>query len=127
MKREGVWETMCKLCSAKANKAVLLGIIVALAVWQPSFAADGDNVVLPSAQQLITMSIGDRLALFEAMKTLPTNQRNANSKALEAEINSLTPQQKTEMENHFRAEFNALPPDQQQQVMAKLQQLRPQQ
>jgi hypothetical protein len=122
MKREGVWQTMCK---SATGKAYIFGIAVALAVWQPSFAADKENIVLPSAQQLITMSIADRLALFEAMKKLPANQQNANSKALYAEIDSLTPQQKTEMENHFRSEFNALPPDQQVAVMQKLQQLSP--
>ena len=123
MNREGVWETMCK---SNVRKAPVFGAIVAMCLGLPVMAADKSQTVeLPSPQQLITMSIADRLNLFEAMKNLPANQRAANSKALEAEIQSLTPEQKTAMENHFRAEFNALPPDRQEAVMKTLQELQP--
>ena len=128
MKREGVWKMIRK---STAMKTSVFGIIMVLSLAHPAVAAgrssaDSSSLVLPSAQELITMSIDQRLAMFEAMRNLPTNQRNANSKALYAEIDSLSPQEKTEMENHFRAEFNAMTPARQDEVMKKLQALRPQ-
>jgi DNA-directed RNA polymerase specialized sigma24 family protein len=117
MNREGLWKMNRKT-------ACLLAVLPMLACAVPVIAApaqqQGQEVSLPTAQQLVIMSIPDRLALFQSMQTLPPNQRDANLKTLRAEINSLSPGQKEEMRQHFQTEFNALPPDRQQAVMDQL-------
>ncbi len=79
------------------------------------------DVTLPAPEQLVTMSIKQRMALFQSMESLPPNQRDANLKALREEIDSLPQAQKQEMADRFRSEFQALPPDQQEALRQQLQ------
>ena len=99
-----------------AAAAVLMCAISATGA-QSQGSMTGGTINLPSAQELVIMSIPQRLSLFSQMQALPPNQRDANLKTLKAEINGMTPAQKTQMKQHFQTEFDALTPAQQSEVM----------
>jgi hypothetical protein len=94
--------------------------VLALVLWAGLAQAD---VTLPAPEDLVTMTIQQRLALFQSMDSLPTNQRDANLTALRGEINQLTPKQKQEMADRFKAELQAMPPEQQEALQKQLQQM----
>jgi hypothetical protein len=122
MNRESLWQ----MKSDPNVKAFLFALVLTgLASSFAYAAAPQQQVILPTAQQLVIMSIPDRLALFQSMQSLPPNQRDANLKTLRAEINSLSPDEKEQMRQHFQNEFNALPQDKQAEVMQQLQAVEP--
>jgi D-mannonate dehydratase len=103
----------------------LAALALALLVSAAHAQSSGSMIDLPSAQDLVTMSIPQRLALFSQMQALPPNQRDANLKTLRTEINGMTPAQKAEMKQHFQTEFDALTPVQQSEVMKQLNDVQP--
>ncbi len=115
-----------KLYQLKAIFAIGLALASGPLASGGAFAADA--TILPPPEQLVTMSIQQRLSLFQSMQSLPANQRDANLNALRAEIDSLSPRQKQEMSDRFTAELSAMPADQQEslrQQLASLQQMAP--
>ena len=100
-------------------KRILLATLLGAAFLSPAWA---DQLELPSPQQLVTMGIEQRLALYNAMSQMPPNERDANLKALRGEIDSLSPDQKEAMRQNFKKQFDALPPDQQATIKQQLDQ-----
>ncbi len=101
------------------NSLQTLAICALLAmVSHASLAAD--NITLPAPEQLVDMSIQQRLDLMQSMNALPPRAREANLKALRGEIDMLSPNQKKEMQERVESEFSALPPDEQTKLRAAL-------
>jgi thioredoxin-like negative regulator of GroEL len=92
-------------------------LAAALFCFAPTAFAD---VALPSPDQLINMSINDRLAFYSTLNMLPQDKRDAKMAALKQEIDAMTPAQKQAMQDHFKAEFDAMPADKQDALKKQL-------
>ena len=77
----------------------------------------------PRPEQLMTMSLNDRLTLYRDIQRQPANERETTLSALRNEINSMTPEQKQLMQDRFQSEYASLPAAQQDRIKAELQAL----
>jgi hypothetical protein len=91
-----------------------------LALWVAG-AALAAALPLPAPEELMTMTLADRLALYRSIATLPPDERETQMQALRNEINGMTLAQKQLMQDRFQSEFASLPTAQQDQVKSELQ------
>jgi hypothetical protein len=84
-------------------------------------AATPDAIALPAPEQLMAMSLKERLDFYQGLFNLPPAERDTALTALRTEIQGMTPAQKQQMQDRFQTEFASLPPAQQDQVKQQLQ------
>lgn len=101
-------------------RILMLNLAMLLAMGN-AIAATPDRIALPAPEQLMTMSLDDRLIFYRGLAGLPTAERETALTALRNEINSMTPAQKQQMQDHFQTEFASLPPERQDEVKQQLQ------
>ncbi len=97
-------------------RALSAGLLVLAMTGSAAWA----DFTLPSPDQLINMSINDRLGLYSTINMLPPDKRDAKLAELKQEIDAMTPAQKQAMVDHFKTEFEALPPDKQDALKKQL-------
>jgi hypothetical protein len=100
---------------------ILMLNFIALLMAASAFAAKPYAIALPAPEQLMTMSLKERLDFYRGIASLPDEERDTTLNALRNEINGMTPTQKQQMQAHFQSEYAALSPAQQEQVKGELQ------